>query len=204
MNYDIITAGVGGQGILSISAIIASSALKSGLFVKQAEAHGMAQRGGAVVSHLRLSNHPLHSDLVAQGRADMIISMEPVESLRYLSYLSPGGTVLTAVEPVVNIPDYPDIEDVLAALRSLPSTRLIEAARLARQAGSARASNMVMVGAASNLLPVPWRTIEKDIRETFGRKSEKMVEINLRAFRLGRDRSAAVKKAAPAQPSERT
>jgi indolepyruvate ferredoxin oxidoreductase beta subunit len=203
MNYNIITAGVGGQGILSISAIIASSALRSGLFVKQAEEHGMAQRGGAVVSHLRLSDEPVHSDLVARGNADMIISMEPVESLRYLSYLSSGGTVLTAVEPVINIPDYPDIEEILAALRSLPSARLIEATRLAREAGATKASNMVMVGAASHLLPVSQLTIEQFIRETFALKSEKMVQINLRAFRLGRDATLPGSAAPQAQPSER-
>lgn len=203
MNYDIITAGVGGQGILSISAIIASSALRSGLFVKQAESHGMSQRGGAVVSHLRLSDHPLHSDLVARGRADMIVSMEPVESLRYLSYLSPGGTVLTAVEPVINIPDYPDLEEVLAAIRSLPNARLVEATKLARQAGATRAGNMVMVGAASYLLPISPRTIEEFVRETFALKSEKMVEINLRAFRLGRDATSAGHEPPRAQPIER-
>lgn len=203
MNYNIITAGVGGQGILSISAIIASSALRSGLFVKQAEEHGMAQRGGAVVSHLRLSDQPVHSDLVARGSADMIISMEPVESLRYLSYLSSGGTVLTAVEPVANIPNYPDIEEILAALRSLPSARLIEATRLAREAGATKASNMVLVGAASHLLPVSQLTIEQFIRETFALKSEKMVEINLRAFRLGRDAALPGSEAPQAQPSER-
>jgi indolepyruvate ferredoxin oxidoreductase beta subunit len=187
MNYDIITAGVGGQGILSISAIIASSALHEGLFVKQAEAHGMAQRGGAVVSHLRLSDQPIHSDLVGQGRADMIVSMEPVESLRYVSFLSPSGTLLTATDPVVNIPNYPDLEEILSAIQSLPNSKLIEATRLARKAGSARASNMVMVGAASHPLPVPIETIEAFIRETFSRKSQKTVEINLKAFRLGRE-----------------
>jgi len=187
MHYDIITAGVGGQGILSISAIIAASALREGLFVKQAEEHGMAQRGGAVVSHLRLSDHPVHSDLVGQGRADMIVSMEPVESLRYLSYLSPAGTLLTATDPLINIPNYPDLEEILSAVQALPNSKLIEATKLARKAGSTRASNMVMVGAASHLLPIPMTTIEEFIRETFSRKSEKTVEINLKAFRLGRE-----------------
>jgi indolepyruvate ferredoxin oxidoreductase beta subunit len=187
MQFNIITAGVGGQGILSISAIIASSALRSGLFVKQAEEHGMSQRGGAVVSHLRLSDEPIHSDIVSKGRADMIVSMEPVESLRYLSYLSPSGTLLSAVEPLVNIPNYPDLDEILAAIGSVPNSRMIEATRLARQAGSTRASNMVMVGAASHMLPVSETTIRQYIRETFSLKSEKIVRINLEAFRLGRE-----------------
>jgi indolepyruvate ferredoxin oxidoreductase beta subunit len=200
MRYDIITAGVGGQGILSISAIIASSALRSGLFVKQAEEHGMSQRGGAVVSHLRLSDEPIHSDVVSRGRADMIVSMEPVESLRYLSYLSPGGTLLTAVEPVVNISNYPEIDEIIAAIDALPNSRLIEATRLARKAGSTRASNMVMVGAASHLLPVTDEAIKSYIREAFSLKSETIVEINLRAFELGREAPRYV----PDQVSERT
>ena len=187
MQYNIITAGVGGQGILSISAIIASSALRSGLFVKQAEEHGMSQRGGAVVSHLRLSDAPIHSDIVSKGRADMIVSMEPVESLRYLSYLSPSGTLLTAVEPLVNIPNYPDLNEILAAIGSVPNSRMVEATRLARLAGSTRAANMVMVGASSHMLPISDTTIRQYIRETFSLKSEKIVRINLEAFRLGRE-----------------
>lgn len=187
MRYDIITAGVGGQGILSISAIIASGALRTGLFVKQAEEHGMSQRGGAVVSHLRLSDEPIHSDIVSRGQADMIVSMEPVESLRYLTYLSPGGTLLTAVEPVVNISNYPDLDEILAAIDAVPNSRLVEATRLARKAGSTRASNMVMVGAASHLLPIDEAAIRSFIRETFVLKSEKIVEINLKAFELGRE-----------------
>lgn len=199
MKFDIITAGVGGQGILSISAIIAASALKTGLFVKQSEEHGMSQRGGAVVSHLRISDQPIHSDIVAQGHADLIVSMEPVESLRYLSYLAPGGTVLTSGEPVVNIANYPDLEQILGAIRSLPNAKVIDATKLARKAGSALASNMVMVGAASHLLPIPREVIEGHIREAFARKSEKIVQANLRAFRLGREAAQGVR---PQNPPE--
>ena len=141
MKCDIILAGVGGQGVLSISSIIAASALKEGLHVKQSEVHGMSQRGGAVQSNLRLASEAIHSDIVPLGTADMILSMEPVESLRYLEFLAPDGFVLTATEPVENIPDYPNVDEILAKVRSLPKARTLEAAKLARKAGSARASS---------------------------------------------------------------
>ena len=185
MKYDIIVAGVGGQGVLSISAVIAASAMNAGLFVKQSEEHGMAQRGGAVVSHLRLADSPIHSDLVPQAGADLIISMEPLESLRYLNYLSSAGKVLTAGDPVVNFPGYPALDETLDALDSLPNATVIEAAKLSRQAGSGRATNMVMIGAATPSLPIEARFIETHIREAFERKGPKVLEVNLDAFRLG-------------------
>lgn len=191
MKFDIILAGVGGQGVLSISAIIASSAMKAGLQAKQSEVHGMAQRGGAVLAHLRLSDRPIASDIIPRSRADLIVSMEPLESLRHLSYLSAGGTLLSAMEPVENIPVYPDIRCIIAMVRSLPRACLIDAATLARRAGSARATNMVMVGAASRLLPIAPEAIEGHIREAFAMKGAGVVETNLAAFRAGRDAFAA-------------
>jgi indolepyruvate ferredoxin oxidoreductase beta subunit len=191
MKYDIILAGVGGQGVLSVSAIIASSAMKEGLHVKQSEVHGMSQRGGAVLANLRLSDKPIASDLIALGAASMVLSMEPLESIRYLSYLDPAGTVITSSEPLVNIPDYPDLDRLLSSIRTLPRAVLIEAERLAREAGSARATNMVMVGAASHWLPVQVETIEHFIENLFARKGEKVVATNVKAFLSGREAAAA-------------
>ena len=191
MKYDIILAGVGGQGVLSVSAIIASSAMKEGLHVKQSEVHGMSQRGGAVLANLRLSDQPIASDLIPLGSASMILSMEPLESLRYLKYLNPAGTIITASEPMVNIPDYPALDGLLASISTLPHAALIDAEKLARAAGSARATNMVMVGAASHHLPVQVATIEHFIESLFARKGEKVVETNLKAFRAGREAAAS-------------
>jgi indolepyruvate ferredoxin oxidoreductase beta subunit len=190
MKYDIILAGVGGQGVLSVSAIIASSAMQEGLLVKQSEVHGMSQRGGAVLANLRLADHAIQSDLVPLGRAAMILSMEPLESLRYLRYLSPEGAVVTSADPLVNISDYPALDGLLATIRRLPGAVLVESERLARQAGSARATNMVMVGAASHRLPVNVETIEHFIRTLFAKKGDKVVETNLKAFRAGREAAA--------------
>jgi indolepyruvate ferredoxin oxidoreductase beta subunit len=187
MKFDIILAGVGGQGVLSVSAIIASSAMQEGLAVKQSEVHGMSQRGGAVLANLRLSDRPIASDLIPRGTAAMILSMEPLESLRYLEFLSAGGTVITATNPVANIPDYPPVDEVLARIRSLPHAVTVDAETLARKAGSARATNMVMVGAASPLLPVSFGTVEHFVQAIFASKGAKVVETNLKALHAGRD-----------------
>jgi indolepyruvate ferredoxin oxidoreductase beta subunit len=187
MKFDVILAGVGGQGVLSVSAIIAASALKEGLMVKQSEVHGMAQRGGAVLTNLRISDRPIHSDVIPQGSADLILSMEPLESLRYLGWLSPGGALISSTEPLVNIPDYPQLDTILETIRNLPNAVLVDAPRLAKETATARAVNVVMVGAAAELLPIGPERIEAYIREAFARKGEAVAEANVRAFRLGRE-----------------
>jgi indolepyruvate ferredoxin oxidoreductase beta subunit len=190
MKFDIILAGVGGQGVLSVSAIIASSAMKEGLHVKQSEVHGMSQRGGAVLANLRLGSAPVASDLIPHGGAAMILSMEPLESLRYLQYLGPDGALITSTNPLVNIPDYPDLETLLAKIRTLPRATLVDGEKLARAAGSVRATNMVMVGAASHRLPLKTATLELFIRELFAAKGPKVIETNLKAFHAGREAAA--------------
>jgi len=187
MKCDIVLAGVGGQGVLSLSALIASGAMKEGLYVKQSEVHGMAQRGGAVLANLRLSDKPIASDLIPRGCAAMILSMEPLESLRYLAYLKPDGALITSTTPVINIPDYPELDGLLEKIRSIRGAILVDSDKLAKAAGSARASNMVMVGTASHFLPVKVETMEHYIESVFKRKGEQVVEANLKAFRAGRD-----------------
>jgi indolepyruvate ferredoxin oxidoreductase, beta subunit len=187
MTYDIILAGVGGQGVLSVSALIASSAMREGLYVKQSEVHGMSQRGGAVLANLRLASQPIASDLIPLGRASLILSMEPLESLRYLKYLAADGRVVTSTNPFTNIPDYPELESLLARIRALPKATLVDGEGLAKAAGSMRAVNMVMVGAASHGLPVKVETLEQYIAERFVSKGQTVVDSNLRAFRAGRE-----------------
>lgn len=190
MKFDIILAGVGGQGVLSVSAVIASSAMQEGLHVKQSEVHGMSQRGGAVLANLRLSDKPIASDLIPRGTAAMVLSMEPLESLRYLEYMSADTVLITAAEPVRNIDDYPDLDGLLARIRELPHATVLDAERLARQAGSARATNMVIVGAASHWLPVKLETIEHFVRTLFASKGDKVVQTNITALRAGRESAA--------------
>jgi indolepyruvate ferredoxin oxidoreductase beta subunit len=190
MKCDIVLAGVGGQGVLSIAAIISASALRAGLHAVQSEVHGMSQRGGAVTAHLRLSDQPIHSSTIGKGCADMLISMEPLESLRYLDMLSANATVLTSTEPVENFAAYPDLQGVLSKVRELPRVRLVDATRVARDAGNMKAANMVMVGAALDLLPIGAEVIEDFIRETFAPKGEKLVDVNLKAFAAGQEIAA--------------
>ncbi len=186
MKCDIVLAGVGGQGVLSLAAAIASAAMEEKFFVKQSEVHGMAQRGGAVMASLRLSDREIASDLIPLGTGSMVLSMEPMESLRYLPYLSRTGTLVTSENPVRNIPDYPGLEELLAKIRSVPGAIVVDAEKLARAAGSARASNMVMVGAGMHLLPIRPETVEAAVRAIFVRKGDRVVEINLSALRAGR------------------
>ena len=187
MKYDVILSGVGGQGVLSIAAIIARAAVLEGLSVRQSEVHGMAQRGGAVLAHLRISDGKISCDLVPKGGADIIISMEPLESLRYVSWLSPGGALVASTDPLVNISNYPDLKDVIASIKRLPLWRLVEAEKIAKKAGLAKAVNMVMVGASSRFLPVKQESLEKTIAGVFSTKSAETAGANVKAFQLGRE-----------------
>ncbi|MDR2534789.1 MAG: indolepyruvate oxidoreductase subunit beta [Treponema sp.] len=186
MKKDIILAGVGGQGVLSIAAIIAQAAVKEGLSVRQSEVHGMAQRGGAVSAHLRLADTRIASDLVPQGGADLIISMEPLESLRYLAWLSPEGALVTGAEPFLNISNYPDLPLIIKIIARLPVHRILNSGALAKEAGLAKAVNMVMVGAASQFLPISVETLEQTITGLFASKEPSIIAANQKAFALGR------------------
>jgi indolepyruvate ferredoxin oxidoreductase beta subunit len=191
MKCDIILAGVGGQGVLSVASVIAHAAVDEGLNVRQSEVHGMAQRGGAVLAHLRISDGKIAGDLVPKGGADVIISMEPLESLRYVSWLKKDGVLVTAAEPFVNIGDYPEIGEITAVIKRLPYWRFVQAAALAKEAGLAKAVNTVMVGAASSFLPIKAVTLEKTIAQVFSKKDEAAIQANAKAFRLGREAALA-------------
>lgn len=186
MKQDIILSGVGGQGILSIAFVIDNAALKDGLNFKQAEVHGMAQRGGAVQSHLRLSDQKIHSDLIPRGMADMILSVEPLEALRYVDFLSEDGKIITSSTPYVNIPDYPELEEVLEEVREIGRPIIIDSKKIAAEAGSARSQNMVMLGAASIDLKVKEKSLLEYIEVLFKSKGQKLVDINYKAFELGK------------------
>ncbi|MBN1880050.1 indolepyruvate oxidoreductase subunit beta [bacterium] len=185
MKRDIIISGVGGQGILSISYLICHAALERGWSFKQAEVHGMAQRGGAVQSHLRLNDREVFSDLIPKGQADLILSVEPLEVFRYLDFLSDTGVVITATDPFVNIPNYPDAAEMSRLLDSLPHKILVNADEIAKNIGNARVANTVMLGAAAPAIGFQPDEFDKGLAELFGRKGEKMVEINQQAVRAG-------------------
>ena len=191
MKQDIILAGVGGQGILSIAFVIVNAALADGLQFKQAEVHGMAQRGGAVQSHLRLSSERVWSDLIPKGEADMILSVEPLEALRYFDYLRPDGIVVTSSTPYRNIPDYPDLDLVLAGVRKAKRSVVVDSERIAKEAGTAKAQNIVMLGAASRFLILKEENLRTLVETLFKPRGPVVVEANLRAFDLGRKAAGA-------------
>jgi indolepyruvate ferredoxin oxidoreductase beta subunit len=185
MKRDIILAGVGGQGLLSIAAVLGNAALGLNLHLRQCEVHGMAQRGGVVQSHIRYSDAPLYSDLVREGTADLILSLEPMESLRYLPFLRPDGALVTNSVPIKNMPDYPDLDRILGEIRRLPRHRIVDAAIVAEQAGSLQCANLVVLGAATPFLGLAEDSLEAGIRSVFAGKDPRIVETNLRGFRLG-------------------
>jgi len=187
MKSDIILAGVGGQGILSIAASIGMAALENNLQIKQAEVHGMSQRGGAVQSHMRISSKPIASDLIPKGQANLIISVEPMESLRYLPWLSEDGWLITNNIPYVNIPDYPEMESLIAKIEEVPRQISLDADSIASELGSKKVSNMVVLGAATPFIDIPYESFEEGIRKIFGRKGEEMVALNLDALRRGKE-----------------
>lgn len=190
MKTDIILAGVGGQGILSIASILGVAALEQNLYLKQAEVHGMSQRGGDVQSNLRLSSTPIHSDLIPLGKADMVVSLEPMEALRYVEYLNPqSGWIVTSTAPFVNIPNYPDQAAIDTVLASRERVVAFDMEAAAREIASPRSSNMVLLGACSPLLDIDPVKLEDGIRAIFFRKGEKIVEANIAAFRFGREKA---------------
>ena len=186
MKTDIILAGVGGQGILSIAAILGAASLNENLYLKQAETHGMSQRGGEVVSHLRISDLPVFSDLIPMGTADIILSVEPLESLRYLPYLKADGTLVTNTTEFRNISNYPDLSKTFGELKSKLRIIQIDADKIAHEAGNPKASNMVMLGAASPFINIAEEIILKAIETVFASKGATVVESNLIAFGEGR------------------
>ena len=189
MKKDIILCGVGGQGILSVATIIGEAATKANINLKQAEVPGMSQRGGDVQSNLRLSTDTIYSDLIQKGGADLIISMEPMEALRYLPYLAKDGVIVTSNKPFVNIPNYPDEQALFDELNSLPNKVVmldIEAA--AKEAGSARSANVVLLGMAAKYIGIiSTEALRNAVATIFARKGEAVVEANLKAFDMGKE-----------------
>ncbi len=187
MKSDIIISGVGGQGTITIAATIGGAALNNNLNLKQSEVHGMSQRGGSVVSNLRISDKEVFSDLIPFGGADIILSIEPMESLRYTSYLSENGWLVTNVTAYDNIDNYPEIEALKSEIKKVKNSIILDANKIAKESGSSRSNNIVMLGAASHFIDIPTDELEKSISQFFNAKGDKIVNANIKAFRAGRE-----------------
>ena len=186
MKKDIILAGVGGQGILTIATIIGDAATAAGLNLKQAEVHGMSQRGGDVQSNLRLSTELIHSDLIKQGAADLIISMEPMEALRYIPYINKEAWVITSSHPFKNIPNYPDEEALMKELESLPHVAALPIEDVAKENNLPKSANVILLGMAARYIDIlSPEQLRESITRVFASKGDKVVEANLKAFDLG-------------------
>ncbi len=186
MTTNIILAGVGGQGILTIAATLDTAALNNGMFFKQSEVHGMSQRGGVVQSHVRISDGEIYSDLIPKGKADIILSMEPMETLRYMPYLKKEGWLITDVKPYLNIENYPDQEALFSKIESYKNHLILDASKIAKQIGNIRATNLVLLGASSHLIPLKERALIAAIKSLFKAKGERVVASNLKAFEAGK------------------
>ena len=188
---NIVITGVGGQGVIMASYVLSQAALADGFDVKQSEVHGMSQRGGSVLSHLRFGEK-VWSPLVSQGTADLLLSFEALEALRYINWLRPGGKLVyntLRVNPSTvsaGLAEYPaDVHDQIR--QSWDVVVGVDANALALEAGNAKAANMVMLGAVSGNLPFKDDSWEKIIASVVPPKT---VEANMKAFRLGRERAS--------------
>jgi len=187
MKTDIILCGVGGQGILSIATIIGEAAMHENLYIKQAEVHGMSQRGGDVQSNLRISSEPIASDLIPLAGADVIISMEPMEALRYLPYLKKDGWIITSSNPFINIPNYPEQDKINDDLKAVGNVVSIDIDKMAKDNGVPRSANVILLGAAQKALGIDYNLLEDAIKRVFARKGEKIVEQNIKALAIGKE-----------------
>jgi indolepyruvate ferredoxin oxidoreductase beta subunit len=185
---DVVVVGVGGQGVILISEIIGRAAMLAGLSVRGVETHGMAQRGGSVINHIRVGCD--YSAMISPGSADVLLAMEPAEALRYAHYLSPEGVALVNTRQVLPVTvttgqaTYPPLEEILAPLREVSSEVWpMDATGLATEAGSPQATNVVMLGALSKHLPIEEAILLEALSETV---PAKFLEINRKAFELGK------------------
>lgn len=185
MKSNIILSGVGGQGILTIAAILDTAAIHQNLNIKQSEIHGMSQRGGAVHSHVRISDNEIFSDLIPQGKADLILSVEPMESLRYLPFLNEDGWLITDSKSFDNIQDYPDEVKLLNQIKTHKNTIVIDATKMAKDLGNSKAANIILLGVASKIIPLPKDSLIDAIKLLFAKKSERIINLNIDAFNLG-------------------
>jgi indolepyruvate ferredoxin oxidoreductase beta subunit len=185
MKKDIVLGGVGGQGILTIAATIGTAAVSTGLHLKQSEVHGMSQRGGDVMSNLRLSSNEVYSDLIPEGKADLIIGVEPMEALRHLNMLKHDGWLITNKKPFINIPKYPEVEKVLEQVDALAHHVSLDADAIAKDLGTIKAANMVMLGAAIPFIGLEFSAFEGALQTIFGRKGQDVVDLNIKALKAG-------------------
>ncbi|AAM31790.1 Indolepyruvate oxidoreductase, subunit [Methanosarcina mazei Go1] len=185
---DLLITGVGGQGAILASDIIGKAAVISGIPIRAAETHGMAQRGGSVVNHIRLGSD-LGSMIPKKG-ADIMLALEPMEAVRYLDFLKDGGVIIVNTQSIIpvtvtsGLSKYPEVQEILDALSEKYVVKAFNADELAHEAGSRLAMNVAMVGAVSGYLPISKEVLLESVKVLVPKKT---IEINIRAFEMGRE-----------------
>ena len=191
MEYQIFLAGVGGQGILSVTDILCNAAIDLGFKVRGSETHGMSQRGGSVFSNVRFGN--IYSPLIMERDSDVLIGFEPTETLRYARYVKPTGIILVNAHPIpspnftLSKSSYPEINSILTALKTYsPNVIPINATKIASSLGMPIVQNIVMLGALSAItgLPLKEESLISALKKQF---KPKHFNLNLKAFKLGKE-----------------
>jgi indolepyruvate ferredoxin oxidoreductase, beta subunit len=186
---DLLITGVGGQGAILASDIIGKAAVTEGLPIRAAETHGMAQRGGSVVNHIRVGND--YGSMIPKKGADILLALEPMEAVRYLDFLKDGGIVIVNTQPIIpvtvtsGLTKYPEVSEILDFLSQKYIVKAFNADEVAFEAGNRLAMNVVMVGAVSGYLPISKEILLESVKALVPQKT---VEVNIRAFEMGRQK----------------
>lgn len=184
--YGLVVAGVGGQGALTIAQIILGAAWMDGYHVLQSEVHGMSQRGGEVSAHIIFSKDPVMSPTIEEGDADLLLGLEPLETLRHLTYLKKEANIITSITTIENMENYPTSKKILNLLKSIDGVIMIDSDLIAEEIHFSHGGNITLLGYASNYLPVNGEVWDKAIKERFKNKGNKIVDKNLLAFKTGK------------------
>ncbi len=196
MKLNVVIVGVGGQGALTTSGILARAAMKAGLNVITAETHGMAQRGGSVEVHVRIGD--VKAPLIPEGKADVMIALEPSEALRYSKFLNSKSIVILNTRKIIppsvtaGTGTYPELDEILTELRKItPRVIAVNASEIAEKAGNILATNVVVIGMLLGYFPMPFKIehVEEVIREVM---PDKIVDLNLRALKMGYESTKSV------------
>ena len=185
MSCKIIVSGVGGQGAITIAQLILGAAFKDNLYALQSEVHGMSQRGGAVNAHVIVSSMEVFSPVVMAGDGDILISLEPLETLRYLPLLKSGAHVIAAMEPVVNMDNYPEREELMGALARIPGVQLIDTETHSRALNAKKSGNIILLGVAARHMGIASARWREALTERFAGKGEAIITKNIEAFECG-------------------
>ena len=183
----IIVAGVGGQGTITLAQLILGAAWRSKYHCLQSEVHGMSQRGGAVNAHIVFDSQPVTSPTIEEGSADLLIGMEPLETLRYVHMVKKEGNIISSLSPIVNMGNYPEESTVIDAVKKVDDIHLVDTDACSKELKNRHAGNVILLGMASKFLPMEQELWLSIFEERFKVKGDKIIQKNKEAFEYGRN-----------------